>query len=340
MPLGWIYGKFADRRNAKFDRDTAIAHDLGARTISVGNITTGGTGKTPLVILVCQILAARGKRICVLTRGYGRKNPKDRVLVSDSKRILTDAAHSGDEPFEIASKLLGKALVVADADRVAAAAWARTEFGVTTFVLDDGFQHRQAKRDLDIVCIDGTNPFGGGKMLPFGRLREPLHNLNRAGAIVITRADFVKDMGEVRSRIETLAPDVPVFLATSKMSELVLLDRFLAGADDASVAPDFQSIAHASAFAFCGLGNPDSFFGQLKRDNYMIAASHAFADHHVYNRKDIALIDSAANSAGAGFLLTTSKDAVKLGGLVPKLPCFVVNSELVLSDRERFAAML
>lgn len=343
MPLSWIYKKIVDARNRLYDRGVFDVHDLGARTISVGNITTGGTGKTPLVILVSQILAARGKRVCILTRGYGRKEPKKRVLVSDGKYLLSDAAHSGDEPFEMAKMLLGKAVVVvADARRVAAAAWARPEFGVTTFVLDDGFQHRRAKRDLDIVCIDALNPFGGGKMLPFGKLREPLSNLKRAGAIVITRADLAANIPDLKSQIAEFAPDCPIFTATSRMSSMTLLDNFLASDPngEAAKAVDFQSLAHASGFAFCGLGNPESFFGQLRRDNYQLAGTQAFADHQVYGQKEIEKVNSAAKAAGAWYLLTTAKDAVKLGGLDPGLPCFVVNSELVLDDRERFAAML
>lgn len=341
MPLGWIYGKIADARNAKFDRDSSHALDLGARTVSIGNITTGGTGKTPLVILVCQILAARGKRVCVLTRGYGRTEPKSRVLVSDGKKILSDAAHSGDEPIEIAKKLLGKALVVADADRVSAAKWAKSEFGANAFVLDDGFQHRRAKRDLDIVCIDGTNPFGGGKMLPMGRLREPLHNLKRAGAIVITRADLTPNLSDVKAEIARHAPDVPLFTAAMRMSELELIERFNAGGGASTACElNFRKLAHASAFAFCGLGNPEAFFGQLRRDNYTLSGARSFGDHHIYSQKDIALIDDEALSSGAGFLLTTPKDAVKLGGLKLELPCFVVNSEMILNDRDRFAAMI
>ena len=216
MPLGWIYGKIADVRNARFDSGKLASRDLGARTISIGNITTGGTGKTPLVILTCQMLAARGKRVCVLTRGYGRKDAGTRVVVSNGKRLMADPIAAGDEPVEIATRLLGKAVVVADADRVAAAEWAKGEFGVTTFVLDDGFQHRHAKRDVDIVCIDALEPFGRGKMLPFGRLREPLPNLKRADAVVITRANLVNDVEAIKAEIRKYNSDCRIFTAGTR----------------------------------------------------------------------------------------------------------------------------
>src|SRR5215207_5749749 len=159
---GWLYGQITNLRNFLYETGVFRSHSLGERTISIGNITTGGTGKTPLVAHVAEILADAGERVCVLTRGHGRRNENERVLVSEGGRVLVDAAIGGDEPVELGRKLRGKAVVVSDADRVSAAAWAKEEFGSTVFVLDDGFQHRRAKRDLDIVCVDATNPRGGG----------------------------------------------------------------------------------------------------------------------------------------------------------------------------------
>jgi len=189
--IGKLYGFVANVRNTLYDRGVFKSYPLGARTISIGNITTGGTGKTPVVAYVANILAESGEKVCILTRGYGRQNPRDRVLVSDGTNVLVDALTGGDEPVELARKLIGKAIVVADANRVSAAEWAKENFGITAFVLDDGFQHRRAKRDLDIVCIDATNPFGGSRMLPAGTLREPPKNLARANAVIITRSDLV-----------------------------------------------------------------------------------------------------------------------------------------------------
>lgn len=342
MPLGWIYGKIADIRNARFDSGKLASRDLGVRTVSIGNITTGGTGKTPLVILVCQMLAARGKRVCVLTRGYGRKDARSRIVVSNGKRIMTDPIDAGDEPIEIAKRLLGKAVVVVDADRVAAAEWAKGEFGVTTFVLDDAFQHRYAKRDVDIVCIDALEPFGRGKMLPFGRLREPLHNLKRADAIVITRANLIDDVAAIKAEIRKHNQDCKIFVASTRTANVQLLAKFID--PNASMGPDagvdFRRLAHASAFAFCGIGNPNAFFDQLTKENYQLSGTHGFADHHAYDQSDADKIDDLARTSGAGFLLTTPKDAVKLAGLHFSLPCFVLISDVVLDDRESFAAML
>src|SRR5215204_3585760 len=139
MPFSWIYARIADLRNTLYESGVFKSHSLGAPAVSIGNITVGGTGKTPLVAFVARILAAQGEKVCILTRGYGRDNQQKRVLVSDGEKILADARAAGDEPLELAKKLLGKAVVIADADRVAAAKWATENFSASAFVLDDAF---------------------------------------------------------------------------------------------------------------------------------------------------------------------------------------------------------
>ena len=326
--LALIYGKVADLRNRLYDRGILESFDLGARTISIGNITAGGTGKTPLVAYVAKVLAGRGEKVCILTRGYGRENPRQRVLVSDGEQVLAGVREAGDEPFELAKKLIGKAIVIADADRVSAAEWAKRKFGVTVFVLDDGFQHRRARRDLDIVCIDATQPFGGGKMLPAGRLREPLFNLDRADAIVVTRADLVHNIREVSETVGELAPDVPVFTGHNHIVRLVSLN----GTD--------QLAMNTPSFAFCGLGNPDNFFTRLRHDEVNITGSLPFPDHHFYSQHDVAKIESLANVSRAEALLTTAKDAVKLSELKFEIPLYVVEIEMRIDDVDAFSAML
>jgi tetraacyldisaccharide 4'-kinase len=311
--LSAVNGKVMDLRNALYNKGVFGVHDLGARAISVGNITTGGTGKTPLVAHIAAMLASRGEMVCILTRGYGRKNPRERVLVSDRETVLVDAATGGDEPVELAEKLLGKAFVVADADRVSAAEWAKRNFGVTAFILDDGFQHRRAKRDLDIVCVDATNPFGGGKMLPAGRLREPAAGLSRADAIVITRSGLVDDIAELKAKLRKYAPDVPIFEARDRVERV----RSLFGEDE--LAPNTKFVA------FCGIGNPDYLFKTANlHTNGESVGTLAFSDHHSYTQKDVENIEEKASTTGAEALVTTAKDAVKLGALRFSLPCFVL----------------
>ena len=307
-PAGWLYGKIADVRNSLYDRGIFESHPLGARTISIGNITTGGTGKTPLVAHVGEILADAGERVCILTRGYARESG-GRVLVSDGENVLVDAATGGDEPVELARKLLGKAIVVVDADRVTAAEWAKEKFGVTAFVLDDGFQHRRAKRDLDIVCIDATDPFG--------LLREPLHNLGRADAIVVTRADLA-DADSVVEQIRKWNPDAPTFQAEYRLRSL------------ASIHPISDS------FAFCGIGNPSAFLSMLEREGLRPENSLTFRDHHNYTQEDVARVESKALASGCRALVTTFKDFVKLEDLRFSLPCLVAKVDVVIDDPSGF----
>lgn len=330
---GWLYGKIADLRNTLYDRGVFRSHSLGAKTISVGNMTTGGTGKTPLVAYVASMLADAGERVCILTRGYARKNPETRVLVSDGKEVLVDARTGGDEPVELARKLIGKAIVVADADRVGAAAWAKEEFGATAFVLDDGFQHRRSKRDLDIVCIDATDPCGGGRVLPAGKLREPLHNLARADAIVITRADLVESIDDIMPRLRSRNANAPVFTARFEVARLTALSDFLDGVITAN-----RSEA-ARLFAFCALGSPDSFFKSIAR-KFDVSSVRSFPDHHPYDGDDIQQIEDESRSAGATALVTTAKDAVKLRGLRFEIPCFVAEIDVLVDNASTFRDLI
>ena len=336
--LSKVYGLGVRLRNAAYDRGIFASHALGARTISVGNLTAGGTGKTPLVAAIARMLADRNETVCILSRGYRRRDPGRRVLVSDGQAVLADASVAGDEPVEIARKLIGQALVVVDGDRVGAARWALDRFGVTAFVLDDGFQHRRAKRDLDIVCIDATNPFGGEKLLPTGMLREPPAGLARADALIITRSDLVKDLSELDAQLARLAPGVHVFRSTTALVSLISLAEFGGPADRSDRAE--RSRPTVPLFAFCGLGNPAGFFSQVERDGLKVVGTKAFPDHHPYSQKDIDDLHRVAADEGAGTLVTTAKDAVKLAGLEFRMPCLVAEIEARVDEVSRFAELI
>lgn len=334
-PFGWAYAAGARLRNALYDREWRAVHDLGAPTISVGNITAGGTGKTPIVALVTEILAESGENVCILTRGYGRREPATRVVVSDGSAILADAETGGDEPVELARRLGGRAVIIADADRVAAAKFAREEFGVTCFVLDDGFQHRRAARDLDIVCIDATDPFGSGELIPAGRLRESPANLRRADAIMITKAEAASDIGKLEHDIKRLAPAAAVFRAESSISGFVELGAFLEGGQKGR-----PPALNGPAFAFCGLGNPEHFFATLRRAGAELESTQAFRDHHRYTKTDIDRLTASAKAAGASAFVTTAKDAVKLEPELFSLPCFVAKLGTAVLPAEAFQALV
>ena len=343
--LASIYGTVANLRNRFYDRGVFEIFDLGAPTISIGNITAGGTGKTPLVAYVSELLASGGEKVCILTRGYGREDAKVRVLVSDDKQVLASPNEAGDEPFELAQKLIGKAVVVADADRVSAAEWAKRKFGVTAFVLDDAFQHRKARRDLDIVCIDATDPFGGGKMLPAGRLREPLDNLNRADIIILTRANLAKDISDLKFEISEISSAASIFAATNVITNIARLEEFhenpQTNQNEEKSTVNYLELSEHKArskpcLAFCGLGNPENFFEQLRQEKFSLAASRAFRDHHIYTQQDIFGIEKLAREKGAEFIMTTAKDAVKLSDLRFEIPCFVAEIKMTIDDADAF----
>jgi tetraacyldisaccharide 4'-kinase len=364
IPFGKIYGRVMDARNALYDRGFFSVHDLGATTISVGNLTTGGTGKTPLVAMIAEILAERSEAVCILTRGYGRKNAGERVLVSDGKSVLADAEIGGDEPVELARKLLGKAIVIANANRVSAGIWAKEKFGVTVFILDDGFQHRRVKRDLDIVCIDATNPFGGGEALPAGRLREPLENVKRADVIVITRANLVEEIENLRSQISGLNREAEIFLARNTIKRILSLNEFQAprhsSVDDAARResdigwerlrnegdPDNVD-EEVRILVFCALGNPNNFFHLIDEefdkesmDEFDLSIFKKFPDHHFYSQDDVDQLEKQAIECSVDVLVTTAKDAVKLSGLEFTMPCYVIEIDTEIDDTEAFRDLL
>ena len=344
-PISFLYGAITRARNLLYEKGILKSQSLQTLTISIGNITVGGTGKTPLVAYVAKVLAERGEKVCILTRGYGRDNPRQRVVVSDGEKIMADAREAGDEPFELAQKLLGISAIIADAKRVEAGNWARENLKITAFVLDDGFQHLQVKRDLDIVCVDATNPFGNGKVLPQGILRESLPNLKRADAIVITRANLIdeKQIETLKSVITKLNSSVKIFVSENKVVELINLKRFpakLQSSPSLEETKDNRQRTQDKYLAFCALGNPESFFEQLRCEQFNLVATEKFSDHHIYTQPDIKKIENEAVQKGAEILLTTAKDAVKLTHLKFNFPCFIVESGLTFDDESALIQLI
>ena len=318
-PLSVLYGAVTRTRLSLYRRGTFHSTKLDRPVISVGNITTGGTGKTPLVEWVARTIAAEGKKVCILTRGYGRDNPGRQVVVSDGTTVMASPSEAGDEPFLLATNLAGVASVISNADRIEAAKGAIKHLGTDCFVLDDGFQHLRVERDLNIVTIDATNPWGGGHLLPYGRLREPLTGLSRADCVVITRTDQANNVEAVRSEIRRHAGNVPVFQSRMRIKNA------------AEVIP-------SPVAAFCGVGNPRSFFRQIPQE---IVLEKTFPDHHRYSQAEIDSLIDAAGQAGAQSLVTTAKDAVKLKSISFRdLPLHVLEIELQIDNAAELARLI
>jgi len=328
-PLGALYGAITRSRTALYERGTFRSFKLERPVISVGNITTGGTGKTPLVEWVARVVAGSGKKVCILTRGYGRENPRNRVLVSDGTTVFADPSQAGDEPFQLATDLIGVAAVISDANRFAAGQGAIHHLSTDCFVLDDGFQHLQLARDLNLVAVDATDPWGGRQMLPYGRLREPLTGLKRADCIVLTRCEQVDDPEPIRREIAKRTGDRPVFHARIKTRRIVRIQQ---SADNTQPQEPMA--------AFCAVGNPQSFFTHLNREGHQLVLKKSFRDHHVYTQDDVSKLSKAAIHAGAQSLITTAKDAVKLRGLQFEIPCNSLEIDLEIENDSELKRMI
>jgi tetraacyldisaccharide 4'-kinase len=326
-PLSLLYGAVTRTRLSLYRRGTFQTTKLDRPVISIGNITTGGTGKTPLVEYVARLIAAQGKKVCILTRGYGRKDPHLQVIVSDGYGVLASPSEAGDEPYLLATRLKGLAAVISSADRIAAGREAIKDFGTDCFVLDDGFQHLRLARDLNIVTIDATNPWGGGRLLPHGRLRESIEGMSRADCVVITRCDQVESVARLREEIAQLIDDKPIFESQMRMVRVSPLKN---GGE--TLTPP------ARVAAFCAVGNPASFFESLRRTGYEIAFERAFPDHHVYSQDEIDAITRDAGNVEA--LITTAKDAVKLRAMAFSIPCYVVEIEIAIDDADGFGQLV
>jgi tetraacyldisaccharide 4'-kinase len=327
-PLSLAYSLGVRLRNRLYRDGRLKIHDVGVPVISVGNLTTGGTGKTPLVKWLATQMSLSGQRVCILTRGYGRKS-SGRIVVSDYATVLANVHEAGDEPFLLARELQGRAAVICDANRVAAAEWAVAHLSSKCFILDDAFQHQRIKRDFNILTIDATNPWGNGRLLPSGILREPISQLTRADCILITRADDPETTERVRAEIREHVNNRPVFTSRIK----VVQPRSLTDGPSANFSADESRVA-----AFCGIGNPDSFFSLLRQNKYDVAYTRAFRDHHEYTQSDVNRFVTEANSRGAKFILTTAKDAVKLNDLKFDLPCLVIDAEIEIDDEAQLLA--
>lgn len=332
-PLSRLYGVAMKARRDLYRRGLLRVREINVPVISVGNLTMGGTGKTPLVEWIADRLAAANRRVCILTRGYGRAHPNQRVVVSNGLEILSTAEQAGDEAFLLAESLQNRAAVISDANRGSAALWAIENLGSEILILDDGFQNLGVARNLDLVTIDATNPWGNGRLLPAGILRESPRELARADCIVLTRVDESDRIQELEREINELSKGRPVFRARMKILGL----RQVNAETDSRAAEEIKS---SIAAAFCGIGNPQSFFAQLRSAGYQLGHTQAFSDHQVYKQPDIDRVTRAAIAGGAEVLLTTAKDEVKLRSLRFDLPCYAVDVRIEIEEEDNFKILI
>ncbi len=302
-PLSALYGSAARLRARWYATGRLAAEALPRPTISVGNITFGGTGKTPFVEYLSRRLRFEGWRPAILSRGYGRRS-RGVVVVGEGAGALVSPEEGGDEPVALARAAAPGVCVVVGERRAQAAARALS-LGADLFLLDDGFQHLAVRREVDLLLLDASDPFGGGRLPPRGRLREPLGAMARADAIVFTRAERGAPRAEALDAVARLAPGRPVFRARLRA----------AGLRDETGAPiAAEALAARRLLAVCGIANPSSFAATLSELGLAAEERLEFRDHQRYGPRELARIRDAAARTGASFAVTTDKDAVKLAG--------------------------
>jgi tetraacyldisaccharide 4'-kinase len=305
--LSWIYGGIVRVKAWKFAKGWSSNKRLKGAVISVGNLTVGGTGKTPMVMWLAQKFTEQGKRVAILSRGYrGANGTSDEIEIMKERLGNTVAFGVGKNRYEQGQMLESQ--------------------GIDIFLLDDGFQHLQLARDVDILLMDASRPVNRERLLPAGRLREPVSAMKRADLLVFTRTDTVVGATDAIVRLHHR----PIFAASSR-----LLGFRLLGGDQTLLPVD--AIATGPFLAFCGIGNPDAFFRNLESWHVPVKDRLAFPDHHHYSGTDARRIERKAKRAGACALVTTEKDAQNLKNVsFENLPAYVAVIDLEVVPEDEF----
>jgi tetraacyldisaccharide 4'-kinase len=315
-------------RNRHYDRNPGASTKLPTRVVSVGNLTVGGSGKTPFVAALARELIGRGERVAVLSRGYGRRSRSPFVLVSDGNRILATAEDSGDEPLELARGVPGLAVAVG-ANRAAVGRELLERLGGHLLLLDDGFQHRRVRRDLDLVCFDAREPVASLRLLPRGRLREPLESLSRAHAVVWTGWSEEAPSEELRSLVGRAAPELPSIRARNRLVGFASMDG--------SEVLGPESFRGRPLGLLLGVARAERVLESIPAEVVFTAARR---DHHWWDPAEVKALAEEAKRKGAVALLTTGKDAVKMASAPRSIPLYVLRIETEILDRPALAALL
>ena len=316
------YSSAIGLRNFLYSSGRLKTHHVNATIFSIGNITTGGTGKTPLVIWLYRFLNQKELRCAILTRGY-KTRTEGRETRDEGRETKID------EPAILAESC-PQAKVVVNPDRIAGAIEAVNKFGANVLILDDGFQHRRLVRNIDIVAIDATRPFGYGKILPAGLLREPPCSLKRADAIVLTRCDQTSEaqLSRIEEKLHLINPD----LIITRSIHNPTCAKTVNGEEIA-----FDKLKGKKIFGFCGIGNPEAFFSTIKKLGADLIDSKVYNDHHCYTGADMTDICQKGRNLRADYILTTQKDWTKIASLPlpPKgIPFAYVTIELKFTAGE------
>jgi tetraacyldisaccharide 4'-kinase len=321
--LSFVYGLILRLRALAYAAGLLRSFRLPRPVVAVGNLTVGGTGKTPMTLYLARWFMERGKRVAILSRGYGGSLEGEIRIVADGRTILLSPGEAGDEPYLLAASLPG-VMVVIGADRYRAGCLALEQLEPDIFILDDGFQHLRLKRELNLLLLDCTKPFGNGRTLPAGILREPAAAVARADLVVFTRCNGQEPADVI---------DKPWCAASHRLTSALPLE----GDEPVSL----RSLEKLSALAFAGIAEPASFFESLKREGIHPVATLAFPDHSKYGEPEIAALCELKETSRADYLITTEKDAVKLASNREKLgTVYAAGLELRFADAGPLMAAL
>lgn len=313
LPVALLYGALLGLRPQLYRWRLFTTHRLPVPVISIGNITVGGTGKTPVTALVAQLLMDRGLTVAVLSRGYGGSLEGGCAVVSDGSSLLLTPQQCGDEPYLLARTLPGLRVVIGS-DRYRAGQLAVRQLNPDVFLLDDGFQHLRLHRDLNILLLDCRRPFGNGLSLPAGLLREPRSAAKRADLLILTRCNDAAPAATL--------PDRPCCRSRHRLVSFQRLDN--------GAPLEVSLLAAARTAAFAGIADPAGFFGGLEAAGIRPGATLSLPDHEPYGGATLQLLEQMQQAAQAEWLLTTEKDAVKLLATDGRLRSRIVTARLAV----------
>ncbi len=325
-----IFYALGQRMRARlYSRKIFRSRRLNCRVISIGNLTLGGTGKTPTVIMVAETLRRKGFKPAVLSRGYGGRSPESVNVVNDGRQTLLSPEAAGDEPVMMARRLKDVP-VLTGRNRYETGKYAIKHFGVDVLILDDGYQHLALHRDLNILLCDASYPFGNGVVFPAGELREPLTAMSRADAICLTRWH----KNNTQDGIDGVnCKRVPVIKTGMRVQSVIELDS--------GKETGIEILQNIPVAAFCGIARPLDFFETLKQTSVQIVNQNSFPDHHPYSPAELKAIEDQGKQVGAKAIVTTEKDAVKLKDRAFGLPVYAVRvDQEILEGQEEWDRLL
>ena len=301
--LSLIYGATVRMKIFLYRHGFLHLKSLPCKVISLGNITVGGTGKTPMAIWLAEFLTSEGIRVAILSRGYRGTTSHTVNTVSDGRDVFSRPHDVGDEPILMARRLKGVPVLTSQ-NRFRAGQHAISHFGAEILILDDGFQHMTLKRDMDFVLLDATNLLGNGYLLPRGPLREPVSHLKRAHAFILTRCDQAGNIEKITSTLSNTFPKIPVFKSVHRPYKLCTLGEhtFL----------DVGVLSGSRILAFSGIANARAFMAMLKSIGLDVVQFKEYPDHYNYSRKELQHIQREALALNVEAIITTEKDVVRI----------------------------